>query len=69
MLYKWNYKIDSSRVIPYLGLRNISFAMNFQMALIQMLQVALLMVIDGNLLEKSLLRAAIDTATWRATAL
>lgn len=32
-------------------------------------QVPLLIVIDGNLLEKSLLRAAIDTATCRATAL
>jgi hypothetical protein len=32
-------------------------------------QVFLLIVIDGNLDEKSLFLAAIDTATWRATAL
>jgi hypothetical protein len=32
-------------------------------------QVFLLMVIDGNFDEKSLFFAAIDTATWRATAL
>ena len=32
-------------------------------------QVFLLIVIDGNFDEKSLFFAAIDTATWRATAL
>ena len=35
----------------------------------QQTHVFLLMVIDGNFEEKSLFLAAIDTATWRATAL